>query len=99
MTAKKTPANQDAIVAPALALPATPIVAPVSPPMSAIHDAAQQAKHLREVLEDGKQRIGCFLGAGCPLGIYDAAEQKSMVLIPAVEELTKRVASGLELAR
>src|ERR1700722_5971860 len=70
--------------------------ATVNPPLSAIHDAAQQAKNLRQVLEEGKQRIGCFLGAGCPLGIYDAAEEKSMVLIPAVEELTKRVASGLE---
>jgi hypothetical protein len=78
-------------------LSADPIGAPVNPPLSAIHDAAQQAKNLRQVLEEGKQRIGCFLGAGCPLGIYDAAEEKSMVLIPAVEELTKRVALGLGL--
>jgi len=47
------------------------------------------------VLQDDKQRIGCFLGAGCPLGIYDAAGSKSVVLIPAVVELTKRVADGL----
>jgi hypothetical protein len=64
--------------------------------LSAIHDAAQQARNLRQVLEEGKQRIGCFLGAGCPLGIFDAAGEKSMVLIPAVELLTKRVALGLE---
>jgi hypothetical protein len=50
---------------------------------------------LRQVLQDDKQRIGCFLGAGCPLGIYDAAETASIVLIPAVAELTKRVAQGL----
>jgi hypothetical protein len=61
----------------------------------AIHDAAQQARNLRQVLQDDKQRIGCFLGAGCPLGIYDAAGEKSIVLIPAVVELTKRVAAGL----
>lgn len=69
-----------------------------SPPKSlpAIHDAAQQARNLRQVLQDDKQRIGCFLGAGCPLGIYDAAGSKSVVLIPAVVELTKRVADGLQ---
>lgn len=61
-----------------------------------IHDAAQQARNLRHVLQDDKQRIGCFLGAGCPLGIYDADEHKSVVLIPAVIELTKRIADGLQ---
>jgi hypothetical protein len=60
-----------------------------------LHDAAQQARNLRLVLQDDKQRIGCFLGAGCPLGIYDAAGAKSITLIPAVVELTKQVAAGL----
>ena len=64
-------------------------------PLDAIHDAAQQARNLRQVLQDDKQRIGCFLGAGCPLGIYDAAGSSSMVLIPAVKELTKRIADKL----
>ena len=63
-----------------------------------IHDAAQQARNLRHVLQDDKQRIGCFLGAGCPLGIYDAAGQKSVVLIPAIIELTRRIAEGLNAA-
>jgi hypothetical protein len=63
--------------------------------MDAIHDAAQQARNLRQVLQDDKQRIGCFLGAGCPLGIYDEEGKNSIVLIPAVVELTKRVAEGL----
>ncbi len=62
---------------------------------TAIHDAAQQARNLRQVLQDDKQRIGCLLGAGCPLGIYDAEDKNSMVLIPAVVELTRRVAAGL----
>lgn len=62
----------------------------------AIHDAAQQARILRQVLQDDKQRIGCFLGAGCPLGIYDAEGKDSIVLIPAIDELTKRVANGLD---
>lgn len=71
-----------------------------APPKSlpAIHDAAQQARNLRQILQDDKQRIGCFLGAGCPLGIYDAAGSNSVVLIPAVVELTKRVADGLNTA-
>jgi SIR2-like domain len=63
-----------------------------------IHDAAQQARNLRQVLQDDKQRLGCFLGAGCPLGIYDAEGQKSVVLIPAIIELTKRIAEGLQTA-
>lgn len=60
-----------------------------------IHDAAQQARNLRQVLQDDKQRIGCFVGAGCPLGVYDASGEKSITLIPAVVELTARVAVGL----
>lgn len=63
-----------------------------------IHDASQQARNLRQVLQDDKQRIGCFLGAGCPLGVFDETGDKSVVLIPAVAELTKRVADGLQAA-
>jgi hypothetical protein len=66
-----------------------------TPPLEPLHDAAQQAENLRLVLQDDKQRIGCFLGAGCPLGIYDAAGKKSITLIPAVVELTKQIAAGL----
>lgn len=66
--------------------------------LPAIHDAAQQARNLRQVLQDDKQRIGCLLGAGCPLGIYDKMGEKSVGLIPAVVELTKRVADGLSRA-
>lgn len=66
--------------------------------LPAIHDASQQARNLRQILQDDKQRIGCFLGAGCPLGVYDATGSKSVVLIPAVVELTKRVAEALHAA-
>ena len=83
-------------VSPAVDLPIPSVVSPPKPPLSAIHDAAQQARYLRQILEDNKLRIGCFLGAGCPLGVYDAMGEKSVVLIPAVVELTKRVAAGLE---
>ena len=71
---------------------------PMALSLPTLHDAAQQARNLRQVLQDDKQRIGCFLGAGCPLGVYDAAGSKSIVLIPAVVELTKRVADGLEVS-
>ena len=67
----------------------------LSPPPQ-LHDAAEQARNLRQVLEDDKQRIGCFLGAGCPLGIYDSTGEKSMVLIPALDALTEIVGAGLK---
>ncbi|WP_081629883.1 SIR2 family protein [Thiomonas sp. FB-6] len=70
--------------------------APPAPALPQLHDAAQQARNLRQVLQDDKQRLGCFLGAGCPLGVYDAAGENSVVLIPAVIELTQRVANALQ---
>lgn len=84
----------------ASAVPESGVTAATSglPKWAAIHDAAQQARVLRQVLQDDKQRIGCFLGAGCPLGIYDCTDKKSIVLIPAVVELTKRVFEALEEA-
>lgn len=84
------------IAVPPAAIGATAKAAPAVAHLPAIHDAAQQARNLRQVLQDDKQRIGCFLGAGCPLGVYDEAGTKSIVLIPAVVDLTKRVASGLQ---
>lgn len=75
---------------------ATAKAAPAVALLPALHDAAQQARNLRQVLQDDKQRIGCFLGAGCPLGVYDEAGTESIVLIPAVVDLTKRVATGLQ---
>ena len=80
----------------AAAAAAVVAAAPPSKLWPELHDAAQQARNLRQVLQDDKQRIGCFLGAGCPLGVYDEAGTKSIVLIPAVIELTKRVADGLQ---
>ena len=88
-----------AIVTAAAGVIAAPVPAPaITKTRPAIHDAAQQARNLRQVLQDDKQRIGCFLGAGCPLGVYDEPGDKSVVLIPAVVELTKRVADGLQAA-
>lgn len=92
MTSKST---KNVNESPTESLPAGPVTPPSPQPLEAIHDALQQARNLRQVLEEGKQRIGCFLGAGCPLGIYDREGKKSIFLIPAVEQLTKQVASGL----
>ena len=60
-----------------------------------IHDASQQARSLRQVLEDDKLRIGFFLGAGCPLGIYDKDGEASLNLIPDINGLTEKVVSEL----
>lgn len=90
MTVAKISVDSTAAVPTATALAVTP-----QKSRPEIHDAALQARNLRQILQDDKQRIGCFLGAGCPLGIYDAAGSKSIVLIPAIVELTKRVADGL----
>lgn len=67
------------------------------PALPAIHSAMQQARNLRQVLQDDKQRIGCFVGAGCPLGVYDAEGTESITLIPAIIELTKRIEQSLAL--
>jgi len=92
MTNSQTPSSSS-VVEPVI--PTPPVAVNATTKIEAIHDAAQQARNLRQVLQDDKQRIGCFLGAGCPLGIFDEAGTKSIVLIPAVVELTRRVADGL----
>lgn len=94
MSMTKNPTSSSSPVA-ASAIPTPPVAVVATAELEAIHNAAQQARNLRQVLQDDKQRIGCFLGAGCPLGIYDETGTKSVVLIPAVVDLTKRVADGL----
>jgi hypothetical protein len=88
--APSTPAS----TAPADATTAAVGAAP-GPSVTKIHDASQQARLLRTALQDDKQRVGFFLGAGCPLGIYDDKGEKSLSLIPAVIPLTVRVGNGL----
>lgn len=73
---------------------------PISPPAKSappttLHDLGQQVRNLRQVLQDDKVRLGCFFGAGCPLGIYDQEGKASLKLIPAVEQLTDQVAEAL----
>jgi hypothetical protein len=43
-----------------------------------------------------RRRLGFVLGAGCPLGIYDAAGEASLKYIPDVAGLTAAIATSLE---
>lgn len=64
----------------------------------AIHDVLHQVNLVREALQSEKRRLGVFLGAGCPLGIYDAAGTKSLKHIPDVNGLTDEVGAALNEA-
>jgi len=59
------------------------------------HDAARQSRLLRDALESAKSRMGFFLGAGCPLGIFDEKGEKSIGLIPDVAKLTTHLRERL----
>ncbi len=60
------------------------------------HDVLRQARLLRDALQSDKIRIGCFLGAGCPSGIYDQDGKRTKPLIPDVARLTSDVRAELE---
>ena len=60
------------------------------------HDLIRQINLLRDALQSDKAKIGCFIGAGCPLGIYDVNGQKSLRLIPDVAGLTAHLRTILE---
>lgn len=60
-----------------------------------IHDLQHQVGLVREALRSEKRRLGFFLGAGCPLGIYDKDEAKSIKHIPDVAGLTSAIESKL----
>lgn len=63
--------------------------------MGTIHDVQHQVGLVREALRSEKRRLGFFLGAGCPLGIYDKNEAKSIKHIPDVAGLTSAIESKL----
>ncbi len=64
--------------------------------MESIHDLVHQIRLLRGALQSEKRRLGFFLGAGCPLGIYDESGQKSLAYIPDVAGLTREIESALK---
>lgn len=60
-----------------------------------MHDLRHQANLLREALQSEKRRLGFFIGAGCPIGIYDADGKKTLNHIPDVAGLTSSVDAAL----
>jgi hypothetical protein len=60
-----------------------------------LHDLQYQVRLFREALRSEKRRLGFFLGAGCPLGIYDKDEFKSIKHIPDVAGLTSAIEENL----
>lgn len=72
----------------------SPAFTVVSPEYS--HDVVRQSNLLRDALQSDRLRIGLFLGAGCPLGIYDEKGEKSLSLIPDVAHLTKSLFNRLK---
>ena len=63
--------------------------------MSDRHDLSHQVHLVREALQSEKRRLGFLVGAGCPLGIYDAAGEKSLKHIPDVAGLTEMIETAL----
>jgi hypothetical protein len=59
------------------------------------HDVGHQVHLIREALQSEKRRLGFFLGAGCPLGIYDKDGKQSLKHIPDVAGLTTAVGTAL----
>lgn len=59
------------------------------------HNLQHQVGLVREALRSEKRRLGFFLGAGCPLGIYDESGSKSIKHIPDVAGLTSSIETKL----
>jgi hypothetical protein len=59
-----------------------------------VHNPDQYMASLRQILAQGRKRIGLIVGAGAPVGIKKAGSTES--LIPAVEGLTNIVLTTLE---
>lgn len=88
-------AGRTQIIADRAAIAAAAPAPPPSSELRELHNLDVQAKSLRSILESDKSRIGCFLGAGCPLGIYDEAGNGSIRHIPDVAALTTAVRDDL----
>jgi len=65
--------------------------------MNMSHDLQHQVRLVREALRSEKRRLGFFLGAGCPLGIYDKDEVRSIEHIPDVAGLTAAIERRLDV--
>lgn len=64
-----------------------------------IHNLDQYMSDLRQILAQGRKRIGILIGAGAPLGInVNTSTDKPTPLIPAIEGLTEQVMKALPKA-
>jgi hypothetical protein len=59
------------------------------------HNLQHQLHLVREALRSEKRRLGFFIGAGCPLGIYDKDGIKSIKHIPDVAGLSALIEAKL----
>lgn len=82
--------------------PSSPTTTPVDPTASvpislaeSTHDVLHQVGLVREAMQSEKRRLGFFLGAGCPLGIFDKDDKASVKHIPDVAGLTAVIAAEL----
>lgn len=73
------------------------VTAPVAAPaLNPLHDLQHQMRLVREALTSEKRCVGLFIGAGAPLGIYDAAGAASLKLLPDVAGLTTAITEVLK---
>lgn len=67
--------------------------------METFHNPDRFMSDLRQVLSQGRKRIGLLVGAGAPLAVRvnekNEIDEKGESLIPGVEALTKQATSGL----
>src|ERR1700754_1911656 len=68
--------------------------------MQTIHDPDRFMADLRQILSQGRKRIGLLVGAGAPMAIkldvHDKISEVGSPLIPGVDELTTLVLKGLQ---
>ena len=68
--------------------------------MDSTHNPDRFMADLRQILSQGRKRIGLLVGAGAPLGVRvneaGQLDPEGSPLIPGVEELTRRVTKALD---
>jgi hypothetical protein len=67
--------------------------------LEAVHNPDRYMSDLRQILSQGRKRIGLLIGAGAPISVRVSGENKldgnGRPLIPGVDELTSLVIDGL----
>jgi len=60
-----------------------------------VHNPDQYMASLRQIIAQGRKRIGMIIGAGAPVGIKNPKTNKP--LIPTITDLTKAIVGELKL--